>query len=276
MTIQLAEPQTLELVHEVDDTNAAAMVAAPTRAVALGATPADLLRIAVQNGADLDRLERLMALQERWEANEARKAFVLAMTAFKAEPLTIYKRKQVGYETKEGDFVGYSHAELSDVTEVVAPAMAKHGLSYTWSIKQEAARILVACIVSHKQGHSESVTMDAAPDTSGKKNAIQAIASACTYMQRYTLLAATGMSTKGMDDDGHGAGDADAEHRRRTWLDDQLANIRDAQSSRDLKSIMTYAVGKTRENNDPDAEAELNAAFTAKMATAKPKTGATA
>src|SRR5258708_5782297 len=67
-----------------------------TRAVAT-ATPADLLRIAVETGADLDRLEKLMALQERWEANEARKAYVVAMTAFKSEPLEIFKKKTVEF-----------------------------------------------------------------------------------------------------------------------------------------------------------------------------------
>ena len=177
------------------------------RALSTNATPADLLRIAVESGADLDRLERLMALQERWEANEARKAFTVAMSDFKAEPLEIFKRKQVGFTTKEGDFVGYAHAELSDVTAVVGPAMGRHGLSYRWDIKQDAGRINVTCIVTHKAGHSESVTMDAAPDSSGKKNAIQQTASSVTYLQRYTLLAATGMSTKGMDDDGQGGKD---------------------------------------------------------------------
>ena len=39
--------------------------------------PAELLRIAINNGADLDRLEKLMDMQERWEANEARKAYHL-------------------------------------------------------------------------------------------------------------------------------------------------------------------------------------------------------
>lgn len=42
---------------------------------------------------------------------------------------------------------------------------------------------------------------------------IQQIASTVTYLQRYTLLAITGMSTKGMDDDAAAAGehvDADA------------------------------------------------------------------
>ncbi len=243
----------------------------PRYALTSSPTPSDLLRIAVEQGADLDRMERLMALQERWEANEARKAFTTAMTDFKAEPLTIFKKKQVGYTTKEGEFVGYSHAELSDVTDVVGPAMARHGLSYRWSVKQESARINVSCIVTHKLGHSEQVTMDAAPDTSGKKNAIQSIASALTYMQRYTLLAVTGMSTKGMDDDGQGAGNADDEARRRKWLDEQIDNIRTAPSVGHLKKIMAYAVAKTRENADQDAEDELLAAHGEKIATAKPR-----
>lgn len=174
-------------------------------------TPAYLLQLAVEQGADLDRLERLMALQERWEQNEARKAFVDAMAAFKAEPLTIYKRKRVGYETRDGDFVGYSHAELSDVCEVLVPAMGRHGLSHSWDVRQESGRVYVTCTVTHRLGHSTSVTMDAAPDSSGKKNAVQQIASAVTYLQRYTVLAVTGMATTGMDDDGRGAGEGEDE-----------------------------------------------------------------
>ncbi|WP_051377050.1 ERF family protein [Paraburkholderia dilworthii] len=167
-----------------------------TRAVTASATPADLLRIAVESGADLDRLERLMALQEKWEAGEARKAYVVAMTAFKAEPLEIFKKKTVEFSGTK-----YSHAELSDVTEVVCPAMAKHQLSHRWDVTQNADRITVDCVITHVLGHSEKVTMEAMPDSSGKKNAIQQVASTISYLQRYTLLAATGVATKGMDDD---------------------------------------------------------------------------
>lgn len=171
----------------------------------LSATPADLLRMAVEQNADLDRLERLMALQERWEAGEARKAFVAAMTAFKAEPLEIFKRKQVGFTDRNGQFVGYKHAELSDVCDVVVPAMARHGLSHRWDVKRDGPKIVVTCIVTHQLGHSESITLDGAPDDSGKKNVIQQQASTITYLQRYTLLAATGLATKdGHDDDGKG------------------------------------------------------------------------
>lgn len=173
----------------------------------MSTTPADLVRLAVERGADMAQIEKFMDLQVRWEQQEARKAFVDSMAAFKSEPLTIIKNKSVGYKTKEGDFVGYKHAELSDITEVVLPTLAKHGFSHSWNVRQEAALITVDCIVTHKFGHSEKVTMFGAPDSSGKKNAIQQIASTVTYLQRYTLLAALGLSTKGSDDDGGGGND---------------------------------------------------------------------
>ncbi len=44
-------------------------------------TPQQMLAIAVQQGADLQKLEKLMELQERWEKNQARKAYVAAMAA---------------------------------------------------------------------------------------------------------------------------------------------------------------------------------------------------
>ena len=42
-------------------------------------TPMDMLRIALTQGADIDKLQQLMEFKERWEANEARKEFDNAM-----------------------------------------------------------------------------------------------------------------------------------------------------------------------------------------------------
>lgn len=223
-TVAEAPPVVLEPVQQ-----AALPAIKNTGAVLSAPTPAELLSMAVQQGADLDRLERLMALQERWEAGEARKAFVTAMTEFKREPLEIFKRKEVGYTTREGEFVGYKHAELSDVADVVVPAMAQHGLSHRWDVRQEAGRIHVRCIVTHERGHSESVELDAAPDDSGKKNKIQQVASAVTYLQRYTLLLATGLATKSQeDDDGRGAGDTEKDI---SGLLSRLYEITDSQAA---------------------------------------------
>lgn len=155
----------------------------------------------VAKGGDMAQLERLFSLNLEWEKNEARKAFVAAMAAFKTEPMEILKRKTVSFTTRDGDTTSYTHAELADVTDVVVPAMGKHGLSHRWDINQASAQITVTCTITHALGHSESVALSAGGDSSGKKNAIQQVASTVTYLQRYTLLAATGMATKGMGDD---------------------------------------------------------------------------
>jgi hypothetical protein len=156
----------------------------------------------LKSGGNIEQLNQMMDMQARWEANEARKAFTAAMTGFKAEPVVIYKKKNVYFKSKNGgQDTDYNHAELSDVTDAVGPALAKHDLAYRWNIHQASGSITVDCILTHIAGHFETVTMAAGPDNSGNKNAIQQVASTTTYLQRYTLLAITGMSTKGMDDD---------------------------------------------------------------------------
>jgi hypothetical protein len=170
-------------------------------------TPADLLRMAVESNADLDRLDKLMALQIKWEADQARKAYVAAMAAFKATPLTIYKDKHVYFENRDGGATEYDHATIGNVTATICAALAKHGFSHRWDTKQESGQITVTCVITHELGHSEATALTALPDQSGKKNPIQSIASAVTYLQRYTLLAATGMATTDQeDDDGQASG----------------------------------------------------------------------
>lgn len=160
-------------------------------------------------GVSVDQLRGLMDLQREWEANESRKAYVADMATFKRNPPTIRKTKQVGYTNKDGTFTGYCHATLGDVAEAVVSSLAACGFSHSWATKQDGGIITVTCKITHSLGHSESTVMQSAPDQSGKKNAIQAVSSAITYMQRYTLLSATGLATVDMeDDDGRSYDDA--------------------------------------------------------------------
>lgn len=171
----------------------------------VAATPAALLQMAVQQGADLQKLEKLMELQERWEKNEARKAYVAAMNEFKANPPEISKNKHVKFETQKGT-TEYDHATLHHVVNVITESLSKYGLSHRWTTEQvDGGTIRVTCVITHVQGHSESTTLQASADQSGGKNNIQALGSTVTYLQRYTLLAATGMAAKDSDDDGSGS-----------------------------------------------------------------------
>ena len=169
-------------------------------------TPMDLLDRAMQRGVDPEALGKLLELQQRWEADQARKAFVQAMAAFKAEPLTITKGKRVHYVSRRtNETTDYTHATLSQVCDAVVATLSKHGLSHRWETSQQDKVISVTCVITHELGHSERTTLSAAPDESGGKNSIQAVGSTVTYLQRYTLMAATGLAAKDMDDDGRSA-----------------------------------------------------------------------
>lgn len=180
-------------------------ISTPAQSNVASMNPAGLLQIAVQQGADLDKLERLMALQERWEATEARKAYDAAFAAFKAEAVTIIKSRMVD----AGPLSGKKYAELYAVVNAVTPALSKHGLSSAWKItKDDKDWIEVTCTIKHIGGHSESVSMGGPPDAGGAKNPIQARASTVSYLERYTLKAITGLSEQDDDNDG-GAGQTD-------------------------------------------------------------------
>jgi hypothetical protein len=180
-------------------------------------TPMQMLQVAVERGDDLEKLRQLMDLQDRWEAAQARKAYVAAIAAFKAEPMRILKSKHVNIPGG----AKFAHATLADVCDGVVAALSKHGLSHKWELQQDGDRITVTCILTHEAGHSERTMLSGLPDDSGKKNGIQQIASTVTYLQRYTLMAAVGLAAKDMDDDGRGAGPA-----KPKITEEQVANLK--------------------------------------------------
>ena len=154
---------------------------------------------------DVDKLEALLKVQMQWEANEAKKAYVQAMSAFKENPPEILKDKNVSYQTSKGN-IDYNHATLHNVTSSINKALSEHGLTASWVTSQDNGSVKVICKITHIMGHSEETCLSAPPDATGSKNAIQAIGSTVTYLQRYTLLALTGLATHDQDDDGKSSG----------------------------------------------------------------------
>lgn len=212
-------------------TNEVATVAQPI-------TPMQMLGMAIEKGADIGALKGLMDLNERWQATEARKGFVSALNAFKANPPILVRDKHVKFQTSKGT-TEYEHASLDQVSAELGKALALHGISHRWTMDQSGARIKVTCILTHVLGHSESVSLESPPDESGGKNSIQAISSAVTYLQRYTLLAATGMAVQGQDDDGAGAGAVGA-----------IAEILEAPDMDTLKTIFEGHYKKARDERN--------------------------
>lgn len=162
-------------------------------------TPMDMLNKAVAGGANIDVLEKLMGLQERWEKNQARKEFDEAVANAKAE-IKPAARTAEGHNKKK-------YANFAAIASAVDPIIARHGLSYRFHTRQDE-RIHVTCVLSHRAGHSEETTLSGPADQTGNKNAIQAIGSTLTYLQRYSLVQMLGLAAAD-DDDGKAAGNQD-------------------------------------------------------------------
>lgn len=163
-------------------------------------TPMAMLSHAVSQGANVDVLEKLMALSERWEKNQARKAFDDAMASAKAEMPVIFKNRVVDFTSAKGR-THYRHEDLAEIARTIDPILARHGLSYRYRTTTTENGVTCTCIVSHRDGHFEENTLSSGRDESGNKNSIQAVGSALTFLQRYTLKASVGLAASA-DDDG--------------------------------------------------------------------------
>ena len=166
-------------------------------------SPAALMLKAMDGKMDLDKLAQFMALQEKWEANQARKAYTQAMSDFKKNPPEIEKDSHVEYRTDKG-ITKYNHASLGNVTAKINTALGACGLSAAWTTEQTEKGVSVTCKITHVLGHFETTMLTAACDSSGGKNAIQALGSTISYLQRYTLLSLTGLASREMDNDAQG------------------------------------------------------------------------
>ena len=212
--------------------------------------PMELLSMAVSQGADIEKLEKLMALQERWEAGQSRKAFDAAISAARAEIKPIVKTGHVQYNETD-----YMHETLDGIAKAIDPILSKHGLSYRFRSAQEGSLLRVTCILAHSGGHSEETELNGAPDMSGKKNAYQAIGSAATYLQRYTLKLALGLSAA-KDDDAKSAESNEPD------ITDWIIVIGDSTTLDELKKNYTEAYAENKQYKS--AVAQINAAKDAK------------
>lgn len=251
-----AAAKTIDLIPEGTPAPQGGVVILPE--TARDVTPLSLLSQALSRGADMATLEKFMDLQDRHERNQARKAFDAAIASAKSE-VEVIEKNATGHNNKR-------YANFAAYAKAVDPVLSRHGLSYRFRSKQDD-RVHVTCIISHREGHSEENTLSGPPDTTGNKNAIQAIGSTLTYLQRYSLVQALGLAA-GDDDDGKAAG-APATIPEETVKELQMKIVR---SGTDLKKFLGRFVVEHLDELTPAQAVRANVLLDAKLAAeAKPE-----
>lgn len=166
-------------------------------------------RVAMDPNADLAKLERMLELKEKHDAQQAKaafaEAFARASAAFPTIPLN-----GMGHNNKP-------YATLKDITSMTRPVLSEHGLAMTFGI-EVGQDIVVSAKLMHKSGHFEETSIALPRENSGSKNAVQAVGSSQTYGQRYTAQAILGLSLgDDTEDDGRGAGNPEPDKSKKPY-----------------------------------------------------------
>lgn len=159
-------------------------------------------RAASDPNVDIDKMERLLQMQERIMTRNAKAAYTAALAEMSPKLPIVTERGQI--KNRDGA-VQSTYAKWEDINEAIKPILAEHGFALTFRTGSEAGQIKVTGVLSHREGHSEDTTITLPADTSGSKNAVQAVASSVSYGKRYTAGALLNLTSRGEDDDGQKA-----------------------------------------------------------------------
>lgn len=162
-------------------------------------------RAAINPDVDIDKMERLLNMQERIVDKQAEQDWNTAMTkAQLAMPII----KPDGENTHTVS----KYAKYETINKVIKPIYADNGFSLTFGQgKGDEVNIKVTCDVAHIGGYTKQYFIDLPPDTlgiGGKRNKtdIHGTASAFSYAQRYLVKLIFNLTISGEDDDGNAAG----------------------------------------------------------------------
>uniref|UniRef100_A0A6H1ZFJ8 Putative Erf family protein n=1 Tax=viral metagenome TaxID=1070528 RepID=A0A6H1ZFJ8_9ZZZZ len=197
--------------------------------------PMPLIQMAIEKGASIEALEKLMNLQERWEANQAKKAFNEAMAGFQGECPIIKKKKDGG--TTEGGKVAYKYAELGMIVSQVSPILQKYGLSYSFKTEFPVGKVKAICIAKHLLGHSEPTEVEMPLATKTKiMNDPQQTGATITYAKRYSFCNAFGIMTEGEDIDAQ-VGKSNDKKNEKPTIEETIEGIRKSKDEKTLLNV---------------------------------------
>lgn len=168
-----------------------------------------IARVASDPAADIEKMERLIAMQERMEARQAQVEFDNAM-ATAQEAMKAIRADMENKQTKS------NYASYAQLDKAVRPIYSQHGFALTFNTGDapNPNEVRVLCTVSHRSGHRQLYKIDMPADGKGPQGAAvmtrtHATGAAASYGQRYLLKLIFNLAVGDVDDDGNGAGGAD-------------------------------------------------------------------
>lgn len=160
-------------------------------------------KAAMNPDVDVDKMERLLQMQERIMARNAETEFNAALAEMQGELPEINEDGKI--LNKSGN-VQSKYATFENINRVVKPTLQKHGFAMSFRTGvSETNMTVVTGVLTHRAGHREETSIHLPLDVSGSKNNVQGVGSSVSYGKRYTMSALLNITTGGEDDDGQTA-----------------------------------------------------------------------
>jgi hypothetical protein len=140
---------------------------------------------------------------------------------------------KIGDATKGRKAYNYNYADLASCWSACRGALSEHGLSIIQTVGRGDAGIVLRTMLGHSSGQwiDSEIPITLAPN--GKKNELQELGSALTYLRRYSLMAMVGISPVEDDDDGAAAASYQAPREQGREAKPEIARL----SAQQVKKI---------------------------------------
>lgn len=162
-------------------------------------------RAASDPTVDVDKMERLLDMQERMLNRNARVQYAEAMVEVQKHLPRVIRERSIRHESKDKKGVAQvisTYASWEDIDKAIRPTLDAHGFSLTFRVETQDDRTVVTAVLMHSGGHEERTGFRLPLDTGGAKNNVQAYGSTITYGKRYTACALLNIVTEDDDTDG--------------------------------------------------------------------------
>jgi len=174
-----------------------------------------LLRAIAQAAAnpavDIEKMERLFAMQQKIVAQDAEAAFNAAMARAQAQIVPVANNAY-------NDQTSSGYAKLSQINKAIMPVYTAEGLSVSFDTEDSPVKdhMRTVAIVSHAAGHSRRYHLDMPFDAVGikgstNKTMVHATGSTASYSRRYLVCMIFNVATEDDNDGNNGAGKTGAQ-----------------------------------------------------------------
>lgn len=155
---------------------------------------------AIEKGLPIETMEKFLSMRREFRADQAREAYVMAMSQFQKECPVIAKTKEV--KNKDGK-VTYRYAPLDSIVLQVKQPLGNNNLAYNFREErsEDGTKLTVICTIRHSMGHSEDSTFTVDVGTEAYMTDTQKYGARNTFAKRYAFMNALGILTGDEDTD---------------------------------------------------------------------------